>query len=388
MKSGFLTILRKELARFFGDKRMAVTTVLLPGLLIYVLYSFMGSALTQQFSSDAATPPSVAFVNLPDSVAPLLQGAVRLTQADSPEAAKEAITRQELDALLIFPQDFDAQVAAYQAASGTAAPSIQLYFNSASTSSQTADALLTELLNAYEDSLANKFDILNGPDYDLISEADETGSFFSMLLPMLLLMFLFSGCMAVAPESIAGEKERGTMATLLITPVGRSEIALGKITALSIIALLSGCSSALGTILSLPKLLGAAGNISSSVYALRDYLLLGAVVLSTVLVLVAMISVISALAKTVKEAQTMVMPLMLVVMFLGVTAMFGNGPQRNALFYLIPLYNSVQCMTGVLRFDVSTLHILLTVASNVAVCGLGVWVLTRLFRSERIIFSK
>lgn len=69
---------------------------------------------------------------------------------------------------------------------------------------------------------------------------------FSSMLPMLLMIFLFTGCMSVAPESIAGEKERGTIATLLVTPVKRSHIAIGKIIALSIIALLSGISSTLG----------------------------------------------------------------------------------------------------------------------------------------------
>lgn len=73
------------------------------------------------------------------------------------------------------------------------------------------------------------------------------------MLPMLLMLFLFSGCMAVAPESIAGEKERGTIATLLVTPMKRSDLAIGKILALALIALLSGISSALGTVLALPQ---------------------------------------------------------------------------------------------------------------------------------------
>ena len=209
-----------------------------------------------------------------------------------------------------------------------------------------------------------------------------------MMLPMLLMIFLFSGCMAVAPEAIAGEKERGTIATLLITPVSRSQIALGKIMALSVIALLSAASSAIGTILSLPKLMGGAGSISGSLYSAGDYLLLAAVIASTVLLLVALISIVSAFAKTMKEAQTLVMPLMLVVMFLGITAMFGNGASNNSAVYLIPLYNSVQSMVSILTFDISALHLLLTVGSNLVYALLGALVLTRMFRSEKIIFSK
>ena len=100
---------------------------------------------------------------------------------------------------------------------------------------------MINLLDAYENSIANKFDINAGEGtYDLASERDTSATFFAALLPMLLMIFLFSGCMAVAPESIAGEKERGTITTILVTPIRRSDLAIGKITALSVIALLSG----------------------------------------------------------------------------------------------------------------------------------------------------
>ncbi len=388
MKNGAFTILKKELARFFGDKRMAITSILLPGLLIYVLYSFMGSAITENFSTDEAYTPTVAVVNLPQSLEPMLTAAAQLSRTDNAQEAKQRVTEQTLDACVVFPADFDTAVADYKTGEGSA-PAVSIYYNTASSDSATAHTVLTELLNGYESSLANRFDINPGTEqYDLISESDATGSVFSMMLPMLLMIFLFSGCMAVAPESIAGEKERGTMATMLITPVGRSQIALGKIGALSILALLSGCSSALGTILSLPNLMGGAGEVSASLYSAREYLLLGAVVLSTVLLLVTLISIISAFAKSAKEAQTMVMPLMIVVMFLGVSAMFGNGASDTAAVYLIPLYNSVQCMVSILSFAPSVPHLLLAVGNNVLYAALGVWVLTRLFRSERIIFSK
>lgn len=389
MKHGMLTILKKELARFFGDKRTAFATIFLPALLIYLLYSVMGSALQSNFSPDDASAPVAAVFSMPESLRAPLEAAFDLASYDSEEAAKEAVSEQTLPLLIVFPEDFDSTVASY--AMQGQAPNIQVYHNSVSSDSEVAYASLITLLDSYESSLANKFDI-NAPDsgmeYDLASEADESSSIFSMMLPMLMMMFLFSGCMAVAPEAIAGEKERGTIATLLITPVSRSQIALGKISALSIIALLSAASSTIGTILALPKLMGSAGSISASVYSVRDYLLLAAVILSTVLLLVTLISILSAFARTIKEAQTMVTPLMLVVMFLGITAMFGNGASVHAPVYLIPLYNSVQCMVSILTFSVNGAHVLLSVLSCLAYSGLGVWILTRMFRSERIIFSK
>ena len=388
MKNGLITIFKKELARFFGDRRIVLSTILLPGLMIYLLYSVMGSAITNKFSADETKPPLVAVFGSSEAVEPMLSQTVEFADFASQDDAMHAVSAQALDAVIVFPEDFDAKVSAYEV-SAAPAPNVEIYYNSASSDSQAAFTMLNEFLNGYEATLCNKFDVnAGGADYDLASDADETSSFFSMMLPMLLMMFLFSGCMAVAPEAIAGEKERGTIATLLITPVGRSQIALGKIMALSVIALLSAASSAVGTILSLPKLMGGAGSISGSLYSVGDYLMLAAVICSTVLLLIALISIISAFAKTVKEAQTMVTPLMLVVMFLGITAMFGNRASGNSAVYLIPLYNSVQSMVSILTFDISAMHLLLTVGSNLAYALLGTLVLTRMFKSERIIFSK
>ena len=173
-----------------------------------------------------------------------------------------------------------------------------------------------------------------------------------MLLPLLLMTFLFSGCMSIAPEAIAGEKERGTIATLLVTPMKRSALALGKIFSLSAIALLAGLSSFLGTMLSLPNLMGGADSgMDASVYVLSDYLLLLCVILTTVLVLVALMSIISAYAKNIKEAGTANAPLMIVSMGVSLSTMFGGDGAKSLGVFCIPLYNSVQCMHGIFSFQ-------------------------------------
>ena len=378
MKSGLFAVMRKELARFFGDKRM-VASILLPGILIYFVYSFMGQAMGSMFGVDEDFAPAAQVVELPDSLAEPLQSAgLTLTEveADQEEAAREAITGQELDLLLVFPADFDQAVADYAPASGQPAPQVAVYYNSSSTQSQFAYTAVTELLDTYEAQLANKFDVNAGAErYDLTTEEDAAG--------------LYSGCAAVAPESIAGEKERGTIATMLITPIPRGHIAVGKILALAVIALLSGASSTIGTILALPKLMGAASDsLSAGIYSVGDYLLLAAVILSTVLLLVTLISILSAFAKTVKEAQTYATPLMILVMLLGVTGMFGGGASQDLPAYLIPLYNSVQCMVGVFSFTTFTAGVAATLVVNGVCTILGVVVLARMFNSEKIIFAR
>lgn len=388
-KSGLVTIFRKELARFFGDRRMALTTILLPGLLIFVLYSFMGNALSSQFSVSDDFVPQVQTVNLPDSIAALGAAAgVEFSAAEDIEAAKALVTEKQLHALVVFPEAFDALVAAYSPASGAPAPAVELYYNSSDTDSSAARETVCALLDGYESALANKFDVNpGGAGYDLATKEDTAGTVFASMLPMLLMMFLFSGCMSVAPESIAGEKERGTIATLLITPLKRSHLALGKICALSIIALLAGASSTVGTLASLPKLMSLGDEISVP-YGLTHYLALTVIILSTVLLIVAAISVVSAFAKSIKEAQTYITPLMIVSTLVGVTAMFGSGPQAALPMYLIPIYNSVQAMVGIFSFQMVPARLILTVVSNLVLTGAGVFLLTRMFNSEKIMFQR
>lgn len=390
MGKGIWPVMKKELARFFKDRRLCLTTLLLPGLMIYVIYSFMGDALGSQFTVSEDYTYQIEAIHLPDSVAEMseeLPVQFRSIDPSQQADAMNAVQNQELDLLLIFPQDFDAQVAAYDVSSEAAAPNVEIYYNSAATESSEAYDQVTALLEAHETAIANKFDINRGSGtYDLVDAQDLAGMTFASLMPMLIMIFLFSGCMAVAPESIAGEKERGTIATILVTPIHRSELALGKIFSLSIIALLSGLSSTIGVLLSMPKLMGGT-DISMTVYGLGDYAMLGLVVLSTVLLLIALISIISAFAKSTKEAQTLIMPLMIIVMVIGVSGMFGE-PTQDSLLYLIPLYGSVQSMAAIFAFDFNMVHTAICVISTLCYAAACIFVLTRMFHSERIIFTR
>lgn len=390
MGRGIWTVMKKELARFFKDKRLCLTTLLLPGLMIYLIYSFMGDALSSNFTVQEEYDYSIEAIRLPQSIQKMseqLPFSIQDAKIEEQQEIINSVQEQECDLLIVFPQDFDEKMRSYSVSSGVEAPNIEIYYNSANTESSTAYEIVTDFLDQFETSLVNKFDINRGQDnFDLADEQDLAGMTFAMMMPMLIMMFLFSGCMAVAPESIAGEKERGTIATILVTPLKRSELALGKIFSLSIIALLSGLSSTVGVLLSLPKLMGGM-EIDAGVYGITEYGLLGIIVLSSVLLLIALISIISAYAKSIKEAQTLIMPLMIVVLMVGVSAMFGTM-QENSFLYLIPIYGSVQSMGSIFLFQVNTVNLLITVISNFIYTALLIVVLTKMFNSERIIFTK
>ncbi len=393
MTNNTITVMKKELARFFGDRRLVITTLLLPGFMIYVVYSFLGGAMMKTILPEESYVAKAYVVDMPDSLREELRGLrVDWQQADREQLTeiKQEIRDKQSDGLVVFPGDFDEAVESYQVTSGEPAPNVEIYYNSTETESNHFYNEVSEILEGYETSIANKLDINAGDSvyYDCATSKDATGQIFSMMMPMLLMMFLYSGCMSVAPESIAGEKERGTIATLLVTPMKRSSLALGKVFSLSIIALLAGCSSFLGTFAALPKMMGGElTGVDSSVYVPMDYVMLLLIILSTVMVLVSVIALISAFAKSVKEAATTVSPLMIVVTFISLSPMLNQGEGVPLYRYLIPVYNSVQCMNGIFSFTYQPVEILVTVIVNLCMAGVLVFGLTRAFQSEKVMFG-
>lgn len=395
-----LAIMKKELRRFFGDKRM-IATLILPGLLIYVIYSLMGGALSENLTGGGenteyrvlthGSSELISAVTLNSGMNITYYRCPDCTEEHDPATISKAINEEGFHAYLVIPEDFDQKIAAYDPATGLPAPEVKIYYNSSDADSATAYSTLLALLGALESSMANRFDVNISPNtvFDVATEEDLTGMLFSMLMPLLLIILMFSSCMAMTAESIAGEKERGTIATLLITPIKRSELALGKIAALSIMSLLGGLCSFVGVLLALPKLMGgeAMDAVDTSVYTMGDYAMILCVILSTILVFVSLIAVLSALANSVKEASTLVSPLMLVVTVIGVSGMFGS-PDKSLGLFLIPVYNSVQCISGVFSMSYEPIQIILTVAANLVTAGVFAVVLTRMFQSERVMFKK
>lgn len=390
MKSNVITIAQKELARFFSNKVSALVAIVLPGLLIFVMWTFMGNAMGTMFAPDENKQPTIAVVNEPASIDARSSEAnikiVREERVPDAEDMRARIEQGDVKAFAVFPEGFDEAVAAYDPASGTPAPQVDVYYNSTDPDSGRAFTALSALLDAYESSLANRFDVNAGQGlYDVAEERDIAGSLVVSIVPLILLIFLFTSCMSIAAESVAGEKERGTMATLLATPINRRDIALGKVLALSLIGLIIAASSLLGIFAGLPGIMQ--GSVNLNVYGVVDYILLAFVVASTTLVIVVLITIVSTLAKTVKEASMYMTPLMILVMFVGILGMFGDA-QSELVYYFIPLYNSVQCMVGIFSFESQPIQVAVCVASNLVYTGIGILVLQRMFNSERLMFAR
>ena len=384
-----LTIIQKEFSRFFRDKRLVLGTLLLPGLLIFVLYSFMGNAFatpSNEPSRIRVVHPSQAFaayIGILESASEDFPFEFTDSETNDVTAEKEALAKGEVHAVLVFPENFDAVLGA----ENTEAPNVEVFYNSAATKSSSAFSGLTSLLDGWEDMMSNLFDVNRGGSYDIAPRQEAEASLYAMMLPFIIMTMLYSGCMGIAPESIAGEKERGTIATLLVTPIKRSELVVGKVLSLSALSSLSAISSFIGTFLSIPKLIGGSIGSTLGAYSFGQYVSLFLIMLSAVLIIVSLIAIISSFSKSVKEATTLAVPLMLVVMLVSVTSMFFTVDSSSHALFLIPIYNCVQMMSGIFAFDFSGVNLAVTLASNLAYVAALVFVLAKMFKSEKIMFN-
>lgn len=379
-----LAIIKKEFRRFFFDRRMVLTTLILPGLLIYIVYTAMGSIVNLLASGDDTQTPAIYVQNMSENLSYTLESIFEIReQTVSDEQAKEQIANGDIALLVIFPENFD------ELTVSTNVPEVSIYYNSSNTLSYTAYTTFVAVLDAYEQSISNVFDINMSADeiYDLADTNSTSAAILSAVFPLVLMTFLFSGCMSVVLEAIAGEKERGTIATLLVTPIKRGQLAFGKIISLSAISVLCGISSFVGLMLSLPNMYSGMGiDISLAAYSIVDYLGMFCILISTSLIFVGLIAIVSAYAKSVKETNSFIAPLMIIVMLCTIGSSLITSPSVGLFF--IPVLNSPLCITALLSGTFTVASFLITMCVNLVCAVLLAILLAVMFNSEKIMFNR
>ena len=386
-----ITVLKKELRRFFTDSRM-LTSIFLPGILIYVIYSLLGGVMTDVLSPEI-TEYTIYVANEPTELVSLyeVEGWVVDKNSDTSLTKEEIIAMVSdgsVDVYVIYEEDFMQKVENYETDPNVPAPYVEIYYNSVVDSSLALYQYTTGNLDFLEAQIANKFDVNPNPNtvYDLATDDDMSVKIIGMILPYILITFLISGAMGICSESIAGEKERGTIATLLVTPIKRRDLVIGKIGALGITTMAGAFVSFIGLILSIPKLAGA--DFSFDSYGPSALVMLFFVVVITALFFTTLLTIISTYAKSVKEASSLASPLMILVMVVGITGMMNTSANTNLLMYLLPIYNSTQALTGILNQAYDVWAIIITIIANIIYISLGVYLLTKMFDNEKIMFNK
>lgn len=265
--------------------------------------------------------------------------------------------------------------------------STTIYFNSTNMVSQNLslvckqmmmDSILADFAGANMVDVASRISIT-----DVNEKTDASNNLAAILFPYMLVLLLFQSTSEYAVDAVAGEKERGVFSKLLLAPVSPAPVISGKLLSSTVCGMLS-------TVVYILVVVGSASITGKDAFGLYEAnitpLMIGLLAICALLLswFFASLSILCSLfAKTVKEAQSMKLPVYGATMVLALAAMLRVGSVSKML-YAIPIYNICIVMQDVLASSVEVGKILITVLS-LLLCSFAVGVVTvLLFKRESI----
>lgn len=402
---GFKVILSKELKRVFGDKKMVFSLFILPIILIAGIYGMMFFLVDKQKSSINEHVSEVFVQNMPDNFSELMLKHTEcninvIPAGESADTYKDKLLDGTYDLVVVFPENFYEN---FKNADATSAlPDIKTFYNPSEDNSGEARTRFTETyLEEYKQLLLNeRFGSLNyamvfsvdadNPDMIVQDDGKATGKILGTIIPYLITILIFGGAMGLGVDTIAGEKERGTIANLLISPIKRVDIIMGKIAALAIVSVLSAgvyVISFIGSAVVLSKKSGMGEMFSrlslnfTSVQIVQFVVLL----LGLVLLYVGIIGFVSLMAKNIKEAQSFIMPVYIIVMFAGMITMYSGDVTSGS--YMIPVYNTSAAFKGIFERTITMNQYLTSTIITYAFAGVMVCLMAKAMNSEKIMLN-
>ena len=372
------TVYKKEIKSILKDKAILLMCILLPFGIMFMegyLMTAMGD------TEEKETTYNAYCINAPQELSEGLKAIGFSDKAVDKETTIENIKNKEDKMLVIFPENFAIDP------EGANVPNIEIYFNSSDNDS----LRLREKISSLLDALRPEVFTINADTsvtYDLGDEDYQAKNLIASMVPGLLVMTIIYGIMSLASNIIAGDKESNFLNTVLITPVRRSSVAIGKALAVMTAAGTSAISAFAGLAYLMSKFNDMLGEYAVS-YAASDYILTFIVIICEAFALVGLILIISTLAKTARQAQTLsVIPIM--VLFLGSFLTSNAGfdgvlTKIGSKNYLVPMWNASYLTKNILLSGVSTTDILITCAINIVFGIVCLGVVSVLFNNEKIV---
>ena len=391
-----LTVFRKELIDSLRDRRTLVAMVIVPLVLFPLLISISSSMMISHAREAEEKKLRIGLVTGGGAAAfrEMLakRGDVRLVDNISVEHGKVLVRSDSLDVLLVLDPGFDEQVATLGA--GKVAL-IHKTTNGSSIEKRRARDLLEE----YEKTLrAERFEALSldvaiietidVSEQNLASTKERLAGELGGMLPYLIIIFCFTGSMYPAIDLAAGEKERGTLETLLTAPAGRLEILLGKFGVVVLTGIATALISLLGIYIGIrqsPEIPAEVLDAILGMLEVRSIVLLLSLLLPLTVFFASILLSLSIFAKSFKEAQSTITPLMILII---VPAFIGlmPGMTLNAKTALIPILNVSLATQSIIAGTISTALLAEVYASLVALAALSMWGCTWIFGREGTIF--
>lgn len=391
-----ITIFKKEFIDSIRDRRTLIAMIVVPLLLFPVLISISSNMLISQ--ARKAREKTLKVILITNGNAETFRQVlmerddVQVFEDMSVDEGMSLIRADSLDAMIVFDSEFDNQVAGMEAGKVT-------WYHKSMESSGIERRRVKTLLEEFEGELrearfeeldlnVSMIEAVDVNEQNLASQKEKLAEEIGGLLPYLIIIFTFMGSMYPAIDLAAGEKERGTLETLLTSPAGRMEILLGKFGVVVLTGIVTAAVSILGLYIGLrqsreipPEFL----NAILQMLELRSIVLLLSLLLPLTAFFAACLLSLSIFAKSFKEAQSIINPLMVVII---VPAFIGlmPGMSLNTGTALIPILNVSLATKAIIAGTITPVILAEVYLSLIALAAVSLWVCAWMFGREGTIF--
>ncbi|HLK13876.1 MAG TPA: ABC transporter permease [Fimbriimonadaceae bacterium] len=392
--NGALKVFVKEVRDFSRDKRVrnsAIRGPLITIVLMLLLFGFLISTISKPSNQ------KVTFVSgkgATEFASSFKSGGVQVETVPSLAEGERKLKTGEARVVLYVPDDFEAQLKQNKPVT------FEEYFDPSSESSGVAKTYVEKTIggiNSEAVKAAFKAHQMN-PElsepmrlkpHEVTQGSGGVNQFLIGILPYLIIMWAFYGGLGAASELVAGEKEKFTLETLLITPVARRDIALGKLAGLALLCLLSPFMALVGLVatwavhIPMMKPLFEKG-LGITPLAIGQILI---VLIPTVLLFASVLAAVSTRSRNVRECQTqLTLVSMLVIMPALFSQFIGYTEFARAIWIsCIPVLNSATAVRQALSGEFHPAHLGLTVLVNL-VLGIAAMLYTvSLFKKEEVL---
>ena len=389
------TIFKKEIIDIIRDKKTLFMGIVLPLILYPLLMIIMTQIMTISMNSIENDDINIAFEKYPSKELITLiknydsDGAINIVKSKN---YKKDLEKGNIDAYVDIKEKNKIE-------------NYKIYINSSKENSSTVNSKLEDIFNTYKEKKVkdkieqlqlNVEETLEPVVYstiDLAKTEEVAGLLLGQILPLILIMGVLLGAIYPAIDSMAGEKERGTLETLFTLPISNLELVMGKYMAVSLCAIVTAILNVVSILMTLIYILST-GNISGqllsnnfNISALSGPLFITLICICLFAMVVSAVSMcVCSLAKSFKDAQNYITPVMFLVLIPSYASMIPNL-NLDRTTSIIPVVNISLLIKSVLSNNANLSLIALVFISNFAFVILSVILLSKLFNSEEILFG-
>lgn len=390
-------VYKKEIQGAIRDRRTLISMVVVPLIFYPLLFLGIGYFSLMGHKNSETIPSTISIIGAKNSpeLVEIFEKENNITVIQSENNSNDDMMGENIHLTIDIPEAIEID---YRGNNSVLASPIIMHYDSTAQSSLVAKKRVTALIDTYRRNIIeerlNKIGLNN--DFlepfqeqwmDIAPQEKKIGFILGSILPYLIIILIFIGAMNSAVDITAGEKERGTLATLLVSQLNRLEIVLGKYFSVMTISAISMFLGLIG--LSIAFLVPAymLGEISiinvhfSFPLFLFFFLILAPLVgfASAILILIGIF------ARNTKEASTYTTPIYMGAIFLGMLSL-SQGIELSRPLFFIPILNNSFVFKELLMGTVNWAHISATLISNIGIALLALFTAAKLFNKENVIF--